>query len=74
MSAPEKPKVKKQLQELSLLFEISRILDSSMDLRGIVRPVLQAIARHTDIIRGVITLFNRKTGEISIEFGRIKVV
>jgi len=45
-----------------------------MDLRGIVRPVLQAIARHTDIIRGVITLLNRKTGEISIESGRIKVV
>ncbi len=67
MSAYKKPKVKEQLQELSLLFEISRILDSSMDLRDVVRPVLQAIARHTDIIRGVITLLNRKTGEISIE-------
>jgi len=67
MSTPEKPKVNEQLQELSLLFEISRILDSSMDLRDVVRPVLQVIARHTNIIRGVITLLNRKTGEISIE-------
>ncbi len=67
MSTPEKPKVNEQLQELSLLFEISRILDSSMDLRDVVRPVLQVIARYTNIIRGVITLLNRKTGEISIE-------
>ncbi len=67
MSVPRKPKVKEQLQELSLLFEISRILDSSMDLRDVVRPVLQVIARYTNIIRGVITLLNRKTGEISIE-------
>ncbi len=67
MSALKKPEVKEQLQELPLLFEISRILDSSMDLRDVVRPVLQAISRHTNIIRGVITLLNRKTGEISIE-------
>lgn len=59
--------LKKELKELSLLFEISRILDSCMDLRDIMRPVLKAILNYIEIIRCAITLLNRKTGEISIE-------
>ena len=35
------PMVKKSLGELSLLFEIARILDSSKDLREVVWPVLE---------------------------------
>ena len=66
-SSDLKPMVKKSLGELSLLFEIARILDSSMDLREVVGPVLESIHAHTKIIRGAITLFNRKTGEIMIE-------
>jgi Nif-specific regulatory protein len=62
-----RPKVKKSLGELSLLFEIAQLLDSSMDLRDVVGPVLDAIHRHTGNIRGAITLFNRETGEIMIE-------
>ena len=61
------PEVKKSLGELTLLFEISQILDSSMDLRDVVGPVLEAIHLHTKNIRGAITLFNRETGEIMIE-------
>ena len=61
------PQVKKSLGELTLLFEISQLLDSSLDLREVVGPVLEAIHRHTKIIRGAITLFNRETGEIMIE-------
>jgi Nif-specific regulatory protein len=61
------PMVRNSLGELSLLFEIARILDSSMDLREVVGPVLEAIHSHAKIIRGAITLFNRQTGEIMIE-------
>lgn len=61
-------KVKKEVSELALLFEISQILDSSIDLRDAVGPVLKTLARHTGIERGVITLLNKKTGEISIEY------
>jgi len=61
------PKVRREVNELSLLFEISRILDQSMDLREVVGPVLKAIAKHMGILRGTLTLLNRETGEISIE-------
>ena len=58
---------KREVKELSLLFEISQTLDRSMDLRDVVGLVLQAIARHMGMLRGTLTLLNRKTGELSIE-------
>ena len=35
------PRVRREVQELSLLFEVSRILDNSMDLREVAGPVLK---------------------------------
>jgi Nif-specific regulatory protein len=56
-----------QVAELTLLFEISRILDRSMDLREVVGPVLEAMSLHLGMVRGTLTLLNRQTGEISID-------
>ena len=67
------PKKRKQdtdnmeLKKLSLLFEVSNILDRSVDIRDSIAPVLEVIAKHTGTMRGVLTLLNRETGEISIE-------
>lgn len=58
--------VRREVSELSLLFEISQTLDRSMDLRDALGSVLKAIARHTGMLRGTLTLWNRNTGEISI--------
>jgi len=62
-----KPQVRREVQELTLLFEISQALERSMDLRNVVGPVLDAMARNIGILRGTITLLNRDTGEIFIE-------
>src|SRR6185436_15138361 len=59
--------VKRELKELQLLLEISQILDRSMDLREVVGPVLEALARHMEMVRGTLALVNRETGEISID-------
>lgn len=61
------PKIRNEISELALLFDISRILDRSMDLRDELGPVLKAIAQHTGMMRGTITLVNRETGELFIE-------
>ena len=53
--------------ELSMLFEISQILDSSLDLRTVVEPVLEAITRSLGMKFATLTLLNRQTGEIGIE-------
>lgn len=59
--------LKRQVNELQLLFEISQILDGSMDLRTVVGPVLEAIADRMGMMRGTLTLLNRESGEIFIE-------
>ena len=66
-SSQAAPHVKSEVAELTLLFEISQILDRSMDLRNTVGPVLAAIAQHTGMVRGTLTLLNRETGQLYIE-------
>ena len=56
-----------KLEEVSLLFEISQILDQSLDLKQVIQPVLTAVTDHLGMLRGTITLLNRNTREILIE-------
>jgi Nif-specific regulatory protein len=58
---------KRELKELQLLLEISKILDRSLDLREIVGPVIEALAQHLEMVRGTLSLLNRETGEITID-------
>jgi Nif-specific regulatory protein len=58
---------RRKIEELSLLFEVSQILDRSIDMKQVVSPVLKAVADQMAMERGTITLLNRNTGEISIE-------
>ena len=55
------------VRELGLLVEISQTLESSLELRDVVRPVLQRLADCLAMKRGAITLVNRDTGRIRIE-------
>ncbi len=66
MPDPESP-AERRVQELSLLFEISRTLDRSMDLGEVAGPLLGAIASRMGMLRGTLTLLNRQSGEIVIE-------
>ncbi len=50
-----------------MLFEVSQTLDRSLDLREEVGPVLKAMARHMGMLRGILTLLNRESGQIFIE-------
>jgi len=60
-------KVRRELEEMSLLYEISQTLEQSLDLRDVIGPVLETIAKRMGMVRGTITLLNRDTHEISIE-------
>lgn len=59
--------VKREIKELSLLFEISQELSRSMDISEVLEPVLRSMAERLEMLRGTITLLNRETGEIYIE-------
>ncbi|MFH0814234.1 MAG: nif-specific transcriptional activator NifA [Pseudomonadota bacterium] len=66
-SLTKETNVKRELEELSLLFEISQTLDKSIDLRDVVGPLLKTMAKKMGMMRGTVTLLNRETGEIVIE-------
>ncbi len=61
------PTIKREVQELLLLFEISKNLDHSMDLRDVAGPVLELTATHLGLMRVTLTLLNRESREIFIE-------
>ena len=61
------PPIKRELREVTLLFEISQMLDRSLDMRDVVHGVLDAMATHMGMMRGTLTLINRETGEIYTE-------
>ncbi|NLF38751.1 GAF domain-containing protein, partial [bacterium] len=61
------PAVREELAELALLFEVSQALEQSVDLRDVVTPVLQAIAKHSAMQRCMLTLFKKDTGDIWID-------
>jgi len=66
-TAGDQPEVRREVRELSLLFEVSQTLERSPDLGEVLGLVLEAMAEHMGMLRGTITLLNRETEEISIE-------
>jgi Nif-specific regulatory protein len=57
----------RRLQELTLLYDLSRILDSSPDMAEVVNPVLETLVRNMDMQYATLTLLNRNTNDIMIE-------
>ena len=61
------PQALAQKNELHLLYDISALLSQAPDVETVLSPVLETIASHLEIHRGVITILNRKKGDIAIE-------
>ncbi len=66
-TATQTLEAQREVKELRLLFDVSQILDQSLDVRHAVVPVLDTIAAHTGMQRATLTLLNRETGELNIE-------
>lgn len=55
------------ISDLSLLFEISQTLETSLDLPKIIRPALKRMAATMGLQRGTVTIVNRDTSEITVD-------
>jgi Nif-specific regulatory protein len=55
------------IRDLSLLFEISQTLETSLDLREVLRPALKKMAATMGLERGTVTIVNRDTAEITVD-------
>ena len=58
---------RRQIKEQSALYEISSILDGSVDLQHAISPILDVLADQLDMKRSTVTLLNRQTDEVKIE-------
>ncbi len=54
-------------RDLTILYNISKILDEFHDLESIITPILENISDHFPDSQGAITLLNRSTNKIMIE-------
>ena len=45
-------KTSREIRELSLLFDISTKLSEGLDLKAVLKPILQMTAEHMGILRG----------------------
>jgi Nif-specific regulatory protein len=57
----------REIRELSLLFDITQLLNRSLNLGEVVAPLLQMMAERMGMLRGTITILNRETGELTID-------
>ena len=55
------------VRELRLLFELSQLLDSSAHIEDTLDGALKLMARHMNMMRGMITLVSQYSGQIRIE-------
>lgn len=53
--------------ELLALFEVSKVLSSSFDLKNNLYQAMKLLSDHLDMRRGTVTLLDPKTGELRIE-------
>jgi Nif-specific regulatory protein len=55
------------IQDLSLLLEISQTMESSLQVRDLVRPTLRKLAGSIGMTRGAISLLDQETGQPAVE-------
>jgi len=63
------PSSHRKIAELTALYEISRALASSLDLKETSARILEILASVLDMRRGTLTLLDPETGELVIETG-----
>ncbi|MCL2318779.1 MAG: sigma 54-interacting transcriptional regulator [Treponema sp.] len=56
-----------ETEELSLLFDVTRIFDKHADLSSALGPVLELLESRTGLSRGMVTLLDTSTGLLKIE-------
>ncbi|HAR63810.1 MAG: sigma-54-dependent Fis family transcriptional regulator [Candidatus Margulisiibacteriota bacterium] len=56
-----------EVKKLSLLFDISQVLNVSMDIKEIVKPVLSIMSNKMGMLRGTLTILDKDRGQIFIE-------
>ncbi len=63
----ERPKAMKPIEEVTLLYEITKALNEHLELRKSLYKVLDILSSSMKMVRGTITILNPLRNEINIE-------
>ncbi|CAG35438.1 sigma-54-dependent Fis family transcriptional regulator [Desulfotalea psychrophila] len=64
---PEHNNIETQLQDLAALYEITKNLASSLELRDCLEKTMETLATMKDMENGTVTIVNPNTGKLEIE-------
>ncbi len=59
--------ISQELAEVTTLYEITRVLASSMELRHCLEQVMEILAENSDLHNGTVTIVNPQTSQLEIE-------
>ncbi|MEN8141691.1 MAG: sigma 54-interacting transcriptional regulator [Thermodesulfobacteriota bacterium] len=59
--------ISQELAEVTTLYEITRVLASSMELKGCLEQVMEILASSRDLHNGTVTIVNPQTSQLEIE-------
>lgn len=62
--------LKREVLELTTLYEIAKAASSSTDLEGVMHEILEILHRHMGMERGTLTLLDGRTNELIIQIAR----
>src|SRR5579863_8543970 len=57
----------RKIQELTALYEISHAMASILEFKSVLNQILEILSHKLDMNRGTFTLWDKKTGQLSIE-------
>jgi Nif-specific regulatory protein len=63
----KKTQANREVRELTLLFDITRVLDSAVDMSQVLSPVLKVMSSQMGMSRGTITMVDHEKVKIQIE-------
>jgi Nif-specific regulatory protein len=64
---PESETINKELEDITCLYEATKVLASSADLREGLEQIMAIIAEHKNMQNGTVTIINPLTGQLEIE-------
>jgi Nif-specific regulatory protein len=67
MNREKRPAVSKELEDITCLYEVTRVLASSKDLRASLAHIMEVLSSLKNMHNGTVTIINPLTGQLEIE-------
>ncbi|MBW2466653.1 MAG: sigma 54-interacting transcriptional regulator [Deltaproteobacteria bacterium] len=67
MNRTKKETISKELEDITCLYEVTKVLASSTDLRISLERIVEILSERKDMYNGTVTIINPLTGQLEIE-------